>query len=324
MKVFITGSTGFIGSHLTEEAIRRGWEVVALVRNPSRLKWIKGLKVEIVKGDLFNIPSLPDDISVVFNVSGATKETRKGEFMETNCYGVRSLLKSLLKTHPNLKCFIHVSSLAAVGPSSLNEPAKEEKVPAPISKYGRSKYCGELEALSFSEKFRVIILRPPIIYGPRDIDLLPVYSLAKKGIGFYLGGKERYFSLCYVKDLVKAMCEISLLGLPSGEIINVAHPEILSWDQLMGKLVMTLKPKRFFKMRVPVPLVYPLAIFSDAFNKIFRKGFSFTFDKFREMKASHWICDTEKISNILPDIFQFNFERGIEETIDWCRTIGWL
>lgn len=324
MKVFITGSTGFIGSHLAEEAIRRGWEVVSLVRNPSRLKWIKGLKVEIVKGDLFNIPPLPDDISVVFNVSGATKETRKGEFMETNCYGVRSLLESLSKTHPNLKCFIHVSSLAAVGPSSLNEPAKEEKVPAPISKYGRSKYCGELEALSFSKKFRVIIVRPPIIYGPRDIDLLPVYSLAKKGIGFYLGGKERYFSLCYVKDLVKAMCEISLLGLPSGEIINVAYPEILSWSQLMGKLVETLKPRRFLKMRVPVPLVYPVAVFSDAFNKIFKKGFSLTFDKFREMKASHWICDTEKISNLIPHIFQFDFERGIKETIDWCRKIGWL
>ncbi len=324
MKVFITGATGFIGSHLAEEAIRRGWEVVTLVRNPDKLKWLKGLNVEIKKGDLFNIPPLPKDISVVFNVSGSTKETKRGEFMETNCYGVKSLLQSISKNIPDLKSFIHVSSLAAVGPSPINEPAKEDKKPSPISKYGRSKYCGEIEALSFSERMRIIIVRPPIIYGPRDRDLLPIYSMVKKGICFYLGGKERYFSLCYVKDLVRIICDLSLLNLSSGEIFNIAHPEILSWSGLMENLVETIKPMRFLKLRIPVPIVYPVALFSDIYNKISKKGFSFTFDKFREMKASHWICDTTKISNLIPDGFHYNFERGIKETIEWCKEIGWL
>jgi nucleoside-diphosphate-sugar epimerase len=324
MKVFITGATGFIGSHLAEEALRRGWEVVTLVRNPQNLKWLKGLNVEIKKGDLFNIPILPEDISVVFNVSGSTKETKKGEFMETNCYGVRSLLQSISKSIPNLKSFIHVSSLAAVGPSPLNEPAKEDRKPSPISKYGRSKYCGEIEALSFSDKMKIIIVRPPIIYGPRDRDLLPVYSMVKKGICFYLGGGERYFSLCYVKDLVKIICDLSLLNLPSGEILNISHPEILSWNRLMEILVDTIKPMRFLRLKIPVPLVYPVAFFSDTFNKISKKGFSFTFDKFREMKASHWICDTSKILSLIPDGFHYNFEKGIKETINWYKEIGWI
>ncbi len=323
MKVFIIGATGFIGSHLTEEALRRGWEVVTLVRNPDRLKWLKGLNVEIVQGDLFNVPPLPHDISVVFNVSGSTKETKRGEFMETNCYGVRSLLNSILKSNLNLKSFIHVSSLAAVGPSPFNEPAKEDKIPSPISKYGKSKYCGEIEALSFSDKLKIIIVRPPIIYGPRDRDLLPIYSLVKNGIGFNLGGKERYFSLCYVKDLVRVICDISLMDLPSGDILNVAHPEILSWGQLIGKLSEILKPKRFMRLKIPFPLVYPFAIFSDLFNKISKKGFSFTFDKFREMKAYHWICDTRKVLNLVEG-FHYEFDRGIRETIDWCKEKGWL
>jgi nucleoside-diphosphate-sugar epimerase len=324
MKVFITGATGFIGSHLTEEAIKRGWEVVALVRNPDKLKWLKGLKVEIVKGDLFNLPPLPEDISIVFNVSGATKETKRGEFMETNCYGVRRLLENLTRKNLQLKSFIHISSLAAVGPSPLNEPAREDKLPAPISKYGKSKYCGEKEALSFSHKIRVIILRPPVIYGPRDRDLLPIYSLVKKGIGFQLGGEERYFSLCYVKDLARIICDVSLLNLPSGEILNVAHPEILSWSQLIEKIFEMLRPKRYLKLKIPLPFIYPVAFFSDILNKISKKGFPLTFDKFREMKASHWICNTEKISNLVPNGFNYNFEKGIGETIEWCKEIGWL
>lgn len=319
MKVFITGATGFIGSHLAEEALRRGWKVVTLVRNPERLKWIKGLDVEIVKGDLFNIPEIPPDIDVVFNVSGVTKEIKRGEFMETNCYGVRSLLEALIISLPNLKCFIHVSSLAAVGPTSLNEPAKEDMVPKPVSKYGKSKLCGEIEALSFTERVKVIIVRPPIIYGPRDKDLLPIYSLIKRGIGFYLGKRERYFSLCYVKDLVKVICEIPFLNLKSGEIINIAHPEILSWSELMDKIYQNLKPKRYIKIRIPTPFVYPIAIFADFFNKISKKGFPFTLDKFREMKAFHWICDTTKILNLLPEGFQYDFDKGIKETIEWCR-----
>lgn len=324
MKVFITGATGFIGSHLVEEALRRGWKVLTLVRNPERLKWIKGLDVEILKGDLFHIPELPPDITVVFNVSGVTKESRRGEFMETNCYGVRSLLQALKNSLPNLQGFIHVSSLAAVGPSMLKEPAKEDKTPSPVSNYGKSKYCGEIEALSFSKQIRVIIVRPPIIYGPRDRDLLPIYSLVKRGIGFYLDKGERYFSLCYVKDLVKVLCEIPFLELKSGEILNIAHPEILSWDQLMNKLYQILRPKRFIKLRIPAPFVYPVAILADAFNKISKKGFSFTLDKFREMRAYHWICNTEKILSLLPDGFQYDFDKGIKETIEWCRNNKWL
>lgn len=324
MKVFITGATGFIGSHLAEEALKRGWEVVTLVRNPDKLKWLKGLNVDIRKGDLFNIPPIPKDISIVFNVSGATKETKQGEFMETNCYGVKSLLHSISENIPDLRTFIHVSSLAAVGPSSINDPAREDKTPSPISEYGRSKYCGEIEALSFSDRMRIIIVRPPIIYGPRDTDLLPIYSMVKRGICFYLGGGERYFSLCYVKDLARIICDLSLLELPSGEILNVAHPEILSWSQLMKILIETIKPKKFIKFRIPIPFLYPVAHISDLYNKIWKKGFSFTFDKFREMKAFHWICDTGKISSIMRDGFHYNFENGIKETIQWCKERGWL
>ncbi|MGQ9618468.1 MAG: NAD-dependent epimerase/dehydratase family protein [Candidatus Aminicenantia bacterium] len=324
MKVLVVGATGFIGSHVVEECLRRGWDTYTLVRNPSNLKWIEGLNVKVIQGDLFNIPKLPEDISLVFNVSGATKETRKNEFILTNCKGVRSLLEYFSRKNFDLKFFVHVSSIASAGPSSLENPSNEEREPFPLSKYGRSKLCGEQVALSYSDHLKIIILRPPIIYGPRDRDLLPIYSLVKRGLGFYLGKKERYFSLCYVKDLAKIICDVSFLDLPSGEILNVANPEILSWSELIGIISKTLKTKRLFKIRFPVPILYPVAFFSEIINKLGGGRFPFTLDKFREVIAYHWVCDTKKICRLLPSAFQYNFERGMEETIDWYKNQGWL
>lgn len=67
MRAFVTGGTGFIGSHLIDYLLEnKGAEVYALVRDPTNLKWLTGLDVHLLKGDLFTLPSLPSDIDYVF------------------------------------------------------------------------------------------------------------------------------------------------------------------------------------------------------------------------------------------------------------------
>ena len=96
MKAFVTGGTGFIGSHLVEALSRMGIEVFALIRNPKKLKWLKGLNFHILKGDLFSIPSLPGNLDVVYHLAALTKATKAKDYYTVNQQGTASLFESLM------------------------------------------------------------------------------------------------------------------------------------------------------------------------------------------------------------------------------------
>lgn len=76
MKALVTGGTGFIGSHLVDELLNRGYEVRCIVRDTSNLKWLNGKDVEIFKGSLFDIDFLKkavEDVDYVYHIAGVTK-----------------------------------------------------------------------------------------------------------------------------------------------------------------------------------------------------------------------------------------------------------
>src|SRR4030067_2593957 len=97
MKALVTGATGFIGSHLVEELIKKGYSVTCLVRKTSRLRWIEGLEVNILYGDCEDGDSLkqiPHAIDYVFHLAGLTKARREEEFFCVNVKGTENLLRA--------------------------------------------------------------------------------------------------------------------------------------------------------------------------------------------------------------------------------------
>jgi len=323
VKALVTGGTGFIGSHLIEFLLSQNIEVTALVRNLNNLKWIKDLDIQFIKGDLFSVPPLPADIEYVFHAAGLTKTSKTADYYTVNQQGTASFLEALRlqKIHP--KRVIYLSSVAASGPSSEGKPVRESAPPQPITHYGKSKLLGELEALKFKDFFPLVILRISAVYGPRDPDTLNYFKFMKRGLLPSLGSKQRRLSLCYVKDVIRALHLSSQKEVKSGEIFNIADQNPYSWDD-MGENIGRRLGKKLRKVNVPFALVFLAALVIDLMSKIRRSPSIFGRDKFKDMKQSAWIADTGKAAEMLSFRSQYSLEKGIQETVDWYLENNWL
>jgi len=323
MKVLLTGGTGFIGSHLAELLLDKSAEIFALVRDPHNLKWLKGLNIHLLEGDLLSIPSLPSDIDYIFHVAGLTNSSDVTDYYTVNQQGTASLFKSLHdhKILPNK--IICLSSLAAVGPSFDGKPVQESDVPHPITPYGKSKLMGEAEALKFKEVYPIVILRAPAVFGPRDKDFLQYFKWIKRGALPAVGSTQRYMSLCYVKDLIRAFYLCSQKELESGEIFNIGDQNPCSYDEF-GELAGQAMGKKLKKVKIPIPIGFLVALMVDIVGRINKKPSILNLGKFNQMRQRGWIADMKKAREELSFQPQHSLQNAIQETISWYLKHNWL
>ena len=323
MKALLTGGTGFIGSHLAELLLDKSAEIFALVRDPHNLKWLKGLNIHLLEGDLLSIPSLPSDIDYVFHVAGLTNSSDVADYYTVNQQGTASLFKSLHDQKILPKKIICLSSLAAVGPSFDGKPVQESDVPHPITPYGKSKLRGEAEALKFKEVYPIVILRAPAVFGPRDKDFLQYFKWIKRGALPAIGSKQRYMSLCYVKDLIRAFYLCSQKELESGEIFNIGDQNPCSYDEF-GELAGQAMGKKLKKVKIPIPIGYLVASIADIAGRINKKPSILNLGKFKQMRQRAWIADMKKAKEKLSFQPQYSLQDAIQETLNWYIKQNWL
>src|SRR5574340_25657 len=195
MRALVTGATGFVGSHLAERLVGEGWQVRCMVRRTSSLRWLPP-GVETVYGELASGEGVGEAVhgaDAVFHVAGVTKARRAAEFYEGNVRATANLLEAA----GDVPRFVHVSSLAAAGPGA---DLSEDNPPRPVSDYGRSKL--EAEKLA---RGRAVIIRPPVVFGPRDTDVLQIFRAVNRGRMVRIGRRDSFFSFIYVKDLAEAL-----------------------------------------------------------------------------------------------------------------------
>jgi nucleoside-diphosphate-sugar epimerase len=323
MKALLTGGTGFIGSHLAELLLDKSAEIFALVRDPHNLKWLKGLDIHLLEGDLLSIPSLPFDIDYVFHVAGLTNSSDVADYYTVNQQGTASLFKSLHDQKILPKKIICLSSLAAVGPSFDGKPVQESDVPHPITPYGKSKLMGEAEALKFKEVYPIVILRAPAVFGPRDKDFLQYFKWIKRGALPAIGSKQRYMSLCYVKDLIRAFYLCSQKELESGEIFNIGDQNPCSYDEF-GEFAGQAMGKKLKKVKIPIPIGYLVALIADIAGRINKKPSILNLGKFKQMRQTAWIADMKKAKEKLSFQPQYSLQDAIQETLNWYLKHDWL
>lgn len=320
MKALVTGATGFIGSHLCEELVRRDYEVTCLIRKTSNLKWIENLDLRLVKGDCTDLKSLldaVDDFDFIFHLAGLTKSCSADNFFRINAKGTENLMKAFSEKNKNIKRFVYLSSLAAAGPSKNGNPVQEDCIPSPVSDYGRSKLEGEKAVLKYKDAIPVTVLRPPAVYGPRDKDMLILFKMIKKGFFFDLG--KCYYSLLYVDDLVQGIILAAENKEAEGKIYFVCDNKFYTGEEIAMEISSALDVKAT-PLKVPKFIMPFFAFIGERINK---QGI-INRDRIKDFKHSHWICNAQRAREEISFMPKIGIKEGIKWTADWYRIHRWL
>jgi len=326
MLILITGSTGFIGSHLAEELHRKGHKLRCLVRKTSNLVWIERLPVEYVYGDLFNEEVLKQSIEgvdYIYHVAGLTKAKSREEYFRGNHLATRNLLNAVREVKPNLKRFILVSSLAAVGPSLDGTPVDENTVYHPITAYGESKMEAEKECLKAADSVPFTITRPPAVYGPRDRDVFEFFNTMNKGLQPMIGFRDKTVSLIHVADLVKGIILAGECPEAVRQAYFISSERFYTWKEI-GEATARVMQKKGLRLRIPVSLVYTIAAVSEVFSMATGKAVLLNMEKAKDIVQDSWTCDISKAKRELGFRESYSIEEGIRNTIQWYREHGWL
>jgi len=324
MRVLVTGGTGFLGSHLIDRLLEDPEaEVFALVRDPSRPRWLEGNdRVRLLAGDLMNVPPLPAGLDCVFHLAGLTKTLKSSEYYTVNQGGTASLLRALEGQSGPLR-FVHLSSVAAGGPSTPRRPVREEDPPRPVSPYGESKLLAEGEALKYKGRFSVVILRAAAIYGPRDEDFLEYFRWMKRGILPLVGHRLKLLSLCYVRDVIRAISLASRADVAGGEVFNIADPRVYSWEDI-GGTVAGLLGKKLVHVHIPHWTAFLASAASEGIGRLGGGAHALNVSKYKQMKPDCWVVDVHKAREGLGFETRFSLDEGLGQTIAWYLGRGLL
>jgi dihydroflavonol-4-reductase len=326
MKVLITGGSGFIGSHLLERLLNHKYHIKCLVRENSDLRWIKNLPVEFVYGDVCDFNSLlpiVQNVDYIYHLGGILRTNTESEYFHVNYEGTKNLLTACSQLNSNLKRFIYISSQAAAGPSVDGIPLTENDPPQPISCYGKSKQLAELAVLEFQKFFPVTIIRPPVVYGPRDDDTLEVFKYIKFRIKPLIGNQEKIINLIHVHDLVRGIQLAAEHSKAENQIFFIANSKGYSWTEVEDAIAQVMERKAM-TIRFPEFVLDVAASLSEQVAIIFKNSAIINRDKAAEMKQSYWIVDTSKIEQQLGFISEIPLQQGLKETYNWYRMHGWL
>ncbi|MEO0093570.1 MAG: NAD-dependent epimerase/dehydratase family protein [candidate division WOR-3 bacterium] len=319
-KVLVTGANGFIGSHLVEELITSGYEVRGLVRRTSNLEWLKGLPVDLCYGEVTDKSSLywaVKDTDFILHTAGVTKAKDIKEYEKVNSQGTANLLAVCCEINSNLKRFVYFSSLAAAGPARNSQPKDETCECQPKSIYGLTKWKAEQLVLESSQQLPTVILRLPVVYGPRDRDGLFYFKLLKKRLRPVFG---KAFSVIFIKDLVRAVKLCLEKPIKSGEIFFVSDGNCYSFDEI-AKIAEELLGIRTLRFRVPEPILTLLALL---LAKFLPNASIINPDKIKELTQPRWTCNIDKIKNELGFCPQFSLAEGLQLTVGWYKAQRWL
>ncbi len=322
MKAFVTGGTGFIGTHLVNALLARGDAVTCLARSPAKAAALEQRGVRIVRGDLDNAAALRHGCAgadVLVHLAGRIAARDQGEFMRANRDGTANVLDAAVEQPP--RRFVYVSSIAAAGPTVAGHPIDETRPPAPVTPYGRSKLAGEVLVRAAALPWTIV--RPPIVYGEGDRATFGIFRLANLGVVPLFGDGTQQLSLIHVADLVAALLAVVATERTVGRVYFAAHPEITTARQLaMGAGRALGKTPRV----VPVapPVARAVLWTAGVLARLAGRTALLSGERAPEFLAPAWTCRPDALRRDGGWEARIDLAAGLPRTAAWYRTEGWL
>ena len=325
---FITGANGFVGSHLVEYLLNQGHEVHCLMRKSSDDKWLKGLDIFIHRNGIEDIEFLKKvfsehNVNYIFHLAGTVKAFDYAGFEAGNVKPTKCILEASLGLD-SLEKIIVTSSLAASRATKVGQPNDETCERIPLTDYGMSKVAEEDLAISYMDRLPISIIRPPVVYGERDVEVLLFFKTVKAHLIPLIGFTPKSVSLVYVGDLVKGFYECAISEKSKNQTYFLGgHEDEYTWPRL-GELSAKILKVSAIKLRVPHSVIFVVAYIYEFIAKLFGQAVTFNTQKGREMVSESWSCTSHKAKHDFGYNPLMTVEEGFERTINWYKTNNWL
>ncbi len=327
MKVFLTGASGFVGSHVLDALLFGHHEVSILLQRTSNTRFIFRhlAAVTVHIGSLDDVPLLAKAMSgveAVIHCAGKTKALHSSEFYQVNRAGTRNVVMAANACGQSLRRLVHISSQAVSGPGDLSHPVEETGDPHPVSVYGRSKWLGETE-VRLHCRVPWTILRPAAVYGPRDTEFLPIFQKVKQRLMPLPSGAKRSLNMIYGPDVAASVLCSMLHERGGGETYHVAGEPPCTDEEFMQEIAAQLQV-RPMRLRIPRAGLYLASVIQEILSRATGRPNMLSRQKLPELLAPGWVCSTAGIRRDLGFEATTSLKEGVGRTIEWYRGEGWL
>jgi len=329
MELLLTGSTGFVGRNLLLKLLGdpRWKRIVLPVRDPEKLSSQlagEGIADERfvpcrVTGDFWELPpgTAPD---LVIHAAGLLFARRREEYFETNVEGALRLTAQL----PRTARVIVLSSQAAGGPTPSGSSCRTmENEDQPVSFYGASKLTMERELRNRLGR-RLLILRPPMVLGPRDAATLPLFKMAAGAVRVKPGFTPKHYSWIDVDDLCDAILATALVAPDDWEKngpFYLGSGTTITDAELIAAAARVLAAKGM-TLAVPQALIEITSLIVDAVPAWRASLPSLGRDRVREILPDRWVCDVNPFAEQFDWKPQGVLEETLRSTADWLKKEG--
>jgi nucleoside-diphosphate-sugar epimerase len=324
--ILITGATGFIASHLTEELAKKEKKIRILVRddNPGSIRDFSEetrKRIEIVKGDLLDKASLLlalRGISKVFHLAAISRPMNipRKMYYDVNFKGTKNLFEACKEK--GVKKIVHISTISVFGFSRDRTALTENFPKRPVSDYGESKKRGEEFAIDFcrKNKIKLVVVRPPMVFGPRDFQFFKLFKLINTGFFPLIKGGRAKIEFCYAKNLVHAI----LLADKHGrnlEAYNISDGETYTVKQVFGEIAKA-ENKKLFPISAPFFCVKLCGFILEKTFSLFGKRAPFNSGTAEWMSKNNSL-DISKAKKELGYKRIIPLEESIKDTVKWYK-----
>ena len=332
--ILITGAGGFIGGFLVEEALKRGYDTWAAVRESTNREFLQDKRIHFIELDYNDQDKLEQTLRdqmgewgrwdyIVHNL-GVTKSTNYLDFERVNYGYLRALVDALRATEMTPDVFLMMSSLSVMGPGDEKtyKPILSTDIPMPNTFYGVSKLKAE-SYLRNIEGFPYTIFRCTGVYGPREKDYYLMIKSIKRGFDFSVGFDKQMLTFIYVKDLVVGVMDALEKG-PLYKAYFISEDQAYTQQEFRKIVCEELGKKFVIPVTCPLWLVKKVCSVAEWIGKVTLKASTLNRDKFKILKQRNWLCDTSEARRDFDFNPKYSLREGIREAIAWYREAGWL
>ncbi|MCR9288861.1 MAG: NAD(P)-dependent oxidoreductase [Bacteroidetes bacterium] len=327
-KILITGASGFVGGFLVEECLKRNLEVHAGIRKTSSRSYLQDDRIHFFEVDFPNVDLMTEKLKLaqfdyIIHNAGIVAAEKKEDYFRVNTEYTKRFVESIQKSKIPSK-FLYMSSIAAYGPASPTDKSdflKNEYTPAPITSYGKSKLDSEYY-LKTVQDLPYIVVRPTVVYGPREKDLFTFFQFVSRHLQPKIGFQKQDLTFIHVKDLVRVVVDATL-STQSNKSYFIADGDHYSADEL-GTYVKKSLNKKTLKLTVPAALAKIVASVFEMSAKSIGRYPTFNVEKVAELTAQNWKCDIAPIKKDFAFKPEFDLETGLQHTIQWYQKNKWL